>query len=75
MGLLPGETEFAGRLQSNINLKGQQSIVKVNGKTNLKNLYAKTEVIGPVKEPEITINHNLVYDLQNSDLELRDLSM
>ena len=74
-GLLPEETEIAGRLQSNINLKGQQSIVKVNGKTDLKNLYAKTEAIGPVKEPEITINHDLVYDLQNSDLELRDLSM
>ncbi len=74
-GLLPGATEIAGRLQSNINLKGQQSVVKVNGKTDLKNLYAKTETIGPVKEPEITINHNLVYDLQNSDLELRNLSI
>ena len=41
----------------------------------LKNLYAQIGAIGPVKEPEITIDHNLVYDLQNSDLELRNLSM
>jgi uncharacterized protein involved in outer membrane biogenesis len=74
-GLLPDETEIAGRLQSNINLKGRESIVKVKGKTDLKNFYVKMGEIGPVKEPEITINHNIVYDLQNSDLELSDLSM
>jgi uncharacterized protein involved in outer membrane biogenesis len=74
-GLLPNETEITGRLQSNINLKGQQSIMKVNGKTDIKNLYAKMEAIGLIKEPEITINHDLVYDIQNSDLELRNLSM
>ena len=35
-GLLPDETEIAGRLQSNINLKGRQSVLKVNGKTDFK---------------------------------------
>ncbi|MGR3293310.1 MAG: AsmA family protein [Candidatus Scalindua sp.] len=74
-GLLPDETQIAGRLQSNIILKGRQNIVKVNGKTELKNLYVKMGAIGPVKEPEIIINHDIVYNLQNGDLELRDLSM
>jgi len=74
-GLLPDETEITGRLQSNINLKGRQSVLKVNGKTDFKNLNAQIGTIGPIKEPEITIDHNLVYDLQNSDLELRNLSM
>ncbi|MHC4321242.1 MAG: AsmA family protein [Planctomycetota bacterium] len=74
-GLLPDETQIAGRLQSNMNLKGRQNIVKVKGKTDLKELYVKMGAIGPVKEPEITINHDMVYDLQNSDLELRNLSM
>ena len=74
-GLLPDETAIAGRLQSNMKLTGQQNIVKVNGKTDLKGLYVRMGAIGQVKEPEITINHNLVYDLQNSDLELSNLSM
>jgi hypothetical protein len=74
-GLLPDETEIAGRLQSNINLKGRQNIVDMKGKTELKDLYVKMGATGPVKEPEIIINHDMVYDLQNSDLELRSLSM
>ncbi len=74
-GLLPDETDIAGRLQSNINLKGRESVIKVKGKTDLKNLYVKMETMGPVEEPEITINHNIVYDLQNSDLELSNLSV
>jgi len=74
-GLLPDETAVAGRLQSNMKLTGQQNIVKVNGKTDLKGLYVRMGAIGPVKEPEITINHDMVYDLQNSDLELSNLSM
>ena len=74
-GLLPDETEIAGRLQSNVNLKGRQNIVDVKGKTELKDLYVKMGATGQVKEPEITINHDMVYDLQNSDLELRSLSM
>ncbi len=74
-GLLPNETEIEGRLQSNIKLKGQQSIMKVSGKTDLKDFYAKMEAIGPVKEPEITMNHDFVYDLQNKNLELRNVSM
>ncbi|MDV5166390.1 MAG: AsmA-like C-terminal region-containing protein [Candidatus Scalindua sp.] len=74
-GLLPDETEIAGRLQSNMKLTGQQNIVKVNGKTDLKGLYVRMGAIGPIKEPEVTINHDMVYDLKNSDLELRSLSM
>ena len=74
-GLLPDETAIAGRLQTNIKLTGQQNIVKVNGKTDLKGLYVRMGAIGPVKEPEITINHDMVYDLQNSDLELSNLSV
>lgn len=74
-GLLPDETEIAGRLLSNIELKGQKNIVNVMGKTDLTNLHAKMGKIGPIKEPEITINHDIVYDLQNSDLELRNLSV
>ncbi|MBT3877658.1 MAG: AsmA family protein [Candidatus Scalindua sp.] len=74
-GLMPDKTEIAGRLQSNINLKGRESVIKVKGKTDLKNLYVKMETMGPVKESEITINHNIVYDIQNSDLELSNLSV
>ena len=74
-GLLPDESAIAGRLQSNKKLTGQQNIVKVNGKTDLKGLYVRMGAIGPIKEPEITINHDMVYDLQNSALELSNLSM
>ena len=74
-GLLPDETEIAGRLQSNMKLTGQQNIVKVNGKTDLKGLYVKMGAVGPVKEPEITINHDIVYDLGNSDLELKSFGL
>ena len=74
-GLLPDETAIAGRLQTNIKLTGQQNIVKVNGKTDLKGLYVRMGAIGPVKEPEITINHDMVYDLQNRGLELSNLSV
>ena len=74
-GLLPDETEIAGRLQSNMKLTGQQNIVKVNGKTDLKGLYVKMGAVGPVKEPEITINHDIVYDLGNSDLELKNFGL
>ncbi|KHE93223.1 MAG: AsmA family protein [Candidatus Scalindua rubra] len=74
-GLMPDETEIAGRLQTNIDLKGRESIIKVNGKTDIKGLYARAGTMGPVEEPEIAIGHDIVYDLQNSDLELRNLSM
>ena len=74
-GLLPDETAIAGRLQSNMKLTGQQNIVKVNGKTDLKGLYVKMGAVGPVKEPEITINHDIVYDLKNSDLELKSFGL
>ena len=74
-GLLPEKTEIAGRMQSNINLKGRESVVKVKGTTDIKNLNVKMEAMGSVKEPEITINHNIVYDLQNSDLELSNFSV
>ena len=74
-GLLPDETAIAGRLQSNMKLTGQQDIVKVSGKTDLKGLYVRMGAIGQVKEPEITINHDMVYDLKNSGLELKNLSM
>ncbi len=72
-GLLPEDTEIAGRLKSNISLKGRESVVKLNGKTDLRDFYAKIGATGTVKEPEISINHDIVYDLQNSDLELRRL--
>ncbi|MDP7622361.1 MAG: hypothetical protein QGH27_10405, partial [SAR324 cluster bacterium] len=74
-GLLPDETEIAGRLQSNMKLNGQQNIVKVNGKTDLNGLYVKMGTIGPVKEPVITIAHDMVYNLKSSDLELKSLSL
>ena len=74
-GLLPDETEIAGRLQTNINLKGRESVIKVKGKTDIKGLYARVGTMGPFEESEISIGHDIVYDLQNSDLELRDLSM
>ena len=74
-GLLPDETAIAGRLQSNMKLTGQQDLVKVSGKTDLKGLYVRMGAIGQVKEPEITINHDMVYDLKNSGLELKNLSM
>lgn len=74
-GLLPEETAIEGRVQSNINLKGRQNILKVTGITDIKDLYAKMGAIGPVKEPNINITQDVVYDLQNSDLEIRNLSM
>ena len=72
-GLMPDKTQIAGRLQSNINFKGRQNIVKVDGKSDLTEFYVKMGEIGPVREPEITINHDMVYNLQNRDLELKNL--
>ncbi|MCP4252447.1 MAG: AsmA family protein [Candidatus Scalindua sp.] len=73
--LLPDETEVAGRLQSNINLKGLQNNVDMEGKTDLTEFYVKMGAIGPIKEPEITITHDVVYNLKSSELELKSLSM
>ncbi|ODS33605.1 MAG: hypothetical protein SCARUB_01268 [Candidatus Scalindua rubra] len=74
-GLLPEDIEVAGRVQSNINLKGQQNKLEVDGKTDLRNLFAKMGTIGPIKEPEIQISHNVIYNLQNSNLEVKNFIM
>ncbi len=74
-GLLPEETEVAGLVQSNIKLKGRQKKLEVEGKTDLKNLFAKMGTIGPIEEPEIQVIHDVKYDLQNSNLELKNLSV
>ena len=74
-GLLPEDIEVAGTAQSNIHLKGRQDRLEVEGETDLRNLFAKIGTIGPVKEPEIKIKHDLIYNLQDSNLELTNLSM
>jgi uncharacterized protein involved in outer membrane biogenesis len=74
-GLLPEDIEVAGNAQTNIKLKGWQNRLEVAGETDLRNLFAKIGTIGPVKEPEIKIKHDLIYNLQDSNLELTNLSM
>ena len=73
-GLLPDDIEVAGSVQSNIKLKGRQSRLEVEGTTYLRNLFAKMGAVGPIKEPEIQIIHDVKYNLQNSNLELNNLS-
>jgi hypothetical protein len=73
-GLLPENIEVAGNVQSSIKLKGRQSRLEVKGATDLKNLFAKMGTVGPIKEPEIQVLHDVVYNLQNSNLEINSLS-
>ncbi|MDP7530000.1 MAG: AsmA-like C-terminal region-containing protein [Candidatus Scalindua sp.] len=74
-GLLPENIEVAGRAQSYIKLKGRQSRLEVEGTTDLKNLSAKMGTVGPIKEPEIQVLHDVIYNLQNSNLEINNLSV
>ena len=74
-GLLPENIEVAGNVQSNIKLKGRQSRLEVEGTTDLKNLFAKIGAVGPIKEPEIQVIHDVKYNLQNSNLEINNLSV
>jgi uncharacterized protein involved in outer membrane biogenesis len=73
-GLLPEDIEVAGSVQSNIKLKGRQSRLEVEGTTDLRSLFVKIGAVDPIKEPEIQIIHNVKYNLQNSNLELNNLS-
>ncbi len=74
-GLLPEDIEVAGSVQSNIKLKIRQSRLEVEGTTDLRNLLVKMGAVGPIKEPEIQIIYNVKYNLQNSNLELNNLSV
>ncbi len=74
-GLLPENIEVAGNVQSSIKLKGRQSRLEVKGTTDLKNLFAKMGTVGPIKEPEIQVLHDVIYNLQNSNLEINSLSV
>ncbi len=74
-GLLPENIEVAGNVQSSIKLKGRQSRLEVKGTTDLKNLFAKMGTVGPIKEPEIQVIHDMKYNLQNSNLEINNLSV
>ncbi|MFQ5686698.1 MAG: AsmA-like C-terminal region-containing protein [Candidatus Scalindua sp.] len=74
-GLLPEDIEVAGKLESNIKLKGNQNKLEVEGTTDLKNLLAKMETFGPIKEPEIQIIHDVKYNLQDSNLDLNNFSV
>ncbi|MGR3175810.1 MAG: hypothetical protein ACUZ8N_14615 [Candidatus Scalindua sp.] len=74
-GLLPEDIEVAGSVQSNIKLKTRQSRLEVEGTTDLRNLLVKMGAVGPIKEPEIQIIYNVKYNLQNSNLELNNLSV
>lgn len=74
-GLLPENIEVAGNVQSSIKLKGRQSRLEVKGTTDLKNLFAKMGTVGPIKEPEIQVLHDVIYNLQNSNLEINNLSV
>jgi uncharacterized protein involved in outer membrane biogenesis len=74
-GLLPEDIEVAGKLESNIKLKGNQNKLEVKGTTDLKNLFVKMGTVGPIKEPEIHVIHDVKYNLQNSNLEINNLSV
>ena len=74
-GLLPENIEVAGNVQSNMKLKGRQSRLEVEGTTDLKNLSAKIGTVGPINEPEIQVIHDVKYNLQNSNLEINNLSV
>ena len=74
-GLLPEDIEVAGKLESNIKLQGNQNKLEVKGTTDLKNLFAKVGAVGPIKEPEIQVIHDVEYNLQNSNLELNNLNV
>jgi len=74
-GLLPEDIEVAGNVQSNIKLKGRQSRLEVEGTTDLSNLFAKMGAVGPIEEPEIQVIHDVKYNLQDSNLELNNLSV
>lgn len=74
-GLLPEDIEVAGSVQSNIKLKGRQSRLEVEGTTDLKNFFAKMGTVGPIEEPEIQIIHDVKYNLQDSNLELKNISV
>ncbi|MFQ5788127.1 MAG: AsmA family protein, partial [Thermodesulfobacteriota bacterium] len=74
-GLLPEDIEVAGSVQSNIKLKSRKSRLEVEGTTDLRSLFAKMGTVGPIKEPEIQIIHDVKYNLQNSNLELNNLSV
>ncbi|MBS1259318.1 MAG: hypothetical protein MAG551_02388 [Candidatus Scalindua arabica] len=74
-GLLPEDIEVAGNVQSNIKLKSRQSRLEVEGTTDLKNLSAKIGTVGPIKDPEIQVIHDVNYNLQNSNIEINTLSV
>ena len=74
-GLLPEDIEVAGSVQSNIKLKGRQSRLEVEGMTDLRSFIVKMGAVGPLKEPEIQILHDVKYNLQNGNLELDTLSV
>ena len=74
-GLLPEDIEVAGSVQSNIKLNGRQSRLEVEGTTDLRSFIVKMGAVGPLKEPEIQIIHDVKYNLQNGNLELDTLSV
>ena len=74
-GLLPEDIEVAGNVQSNIKLKSRQSWLEVEGTTDLKDLSARFGTVGPIKDPEIQVIHDVNYNLQNSNLEINNLSV
>ncbi len=74
-GLLPEDTEIAGKIESNIKLQGRQEELKINGKTNLRELLVKKGSIGPISEPEIQIIHDAKFNLQHNSFEIEDLNV
>ncbi|MFV1975748.1 MAG: AsmA-like C-terminal region-containing protein [Candidatus Scalindua sp.] len=74
-GLLPEDIGAAGMLQSNINLKGTQNKMEVDGKTDINNLLVRMGAIGSIKESKIQLIHDVIYNSGNSNIELKKFSM
>ncbi len=74
-GLLPEDIEVAGKLESNIKLQGDQNKLTIVGKTDLRDIFARLGTIGPIREPEIQITNDTIFNLQDSSLEIKKLRM
>ncbi|MFQ5965408.1 MAG: AsmA family protein [Candidatus Scalinduaceae bacterium] len=74
-GLLPEDTEVAGKMQSKIKIQGQENSIEIEGKTDLKDLLVKSGSLGPISEPEIQIVHNTGFNLQDNSLTIKKFSI
>jgi len=74
-GLLPKDTEVAGKMKTNIKLKGQQDNFEVEGETSLKDFFVKSGSIGPIKEPNIRMAFNTGHNLKDNSHVIKKLNV